>query len=125
MLPADKEKCASVIGIIAIPGMMSGALLGGSSVQQAAKLQMILIFMTSSATVLASTFATIVVITVTVDVEHRIRDDRIHGGMHALWAARDVAAKEMVILIRGLLPYWTKSKEIREELPLVQKPFDN
>jgi hypothetical protein len=83
--------------------MMSGALLGGSSVHQAAKLQMILIFMTSSATALASTFATVVVIAATVDGDHRIRDDRIDGGIHSLWRARDAAVRETAILLKGLL----------------------
>jgi ABC-type iron transport system FetAB permease component len=31
----------SVIGLISIPGMMSGAILGGESVEQAARLQMV------------------------------------------------------------------------------------
>lgn len=35
----SREYTDSVIGIIAIPGMMTGALLGGSSVEQAARLQ--------------------------------------------------------------------------------------
>lgn len=34
----------SVIGLISIPGMMTGAIIGGSSVQQAARLQMIIMF---------------------------------------------------------------------------------
>lgn len=75
----------SVLGIIAIPGMMTGAILGGSSVQQAAKLQMIIMFMISASTVLGSIFTTLAVIYVTVDGQHRIRSDRIEEGAHPVW----------------------------------------
>lgn len=67
----------SVLGIIAIPGMMTGAILGGSSVQQAAKLQMIIMFMITASTTLASVFITFAAIFVIVDHEHRVRPDRI------------------------------------------------
>lgn len=92
-----------MIGIIAIPGMMTGAILGGSSVQQAAMLQMIITFMISSATTLASIFTTIAVIAVGVDSQHRIRPDRIHEGMHGLSEARDNAGKAMVRWLRFVL----------------------
>ncbi|KAF5341701.1 hypothetical protein D9611_002023 [Ephemerocybe angulata] len=68
----------SVLGIIAIPGMMTGAILGGSSVQQAAKLQMIIIFMITASTTLASIFTTFSAVFVAVDAEHRVRGDRIY-----------------------------------------------
>ena len=67
----------SVLGIIAIPGMMTGAILGGSSVQQAARLQMIIMFMITASTTLASVFMTFTAIFVLVDQEHRVRPDRI------------------------------------------------
>lgn len=67
----------SVIGIIAIPGMMTGAILGGASVQQAARLQMIIMFMITASTTLASVLTAGAVITVTLDSQHRIRGDRI------------------------------------------------
>jgi len=68
--------------------MMTGAILGGSSVEQAAKLQMIIMFMISSSTGLAAIFTTLSVISVAVDGEHRIRDDRIDERAHALWRWR-------------------------------------
>jgi len=67
----------SVLGIIAIPGMMTGAILGGSSVQQAAKLQMIIMFMITASTTLASIFVTIAAVIIIVDAEHRVRSERI------------------------------------------------
>ena len=67
----------SVLGIIAIPGMMTGAILGGSSVQQAAKLQMIIMFMITASTTLATIFTTFSAMLLAVDNEHRIRGERI------------------------------------------------
>ncbi|CCL98639.1 uncharacterized protein FIBRA_00641 [Fibroporia radiculosa] len=78
----------SVLGIIAIPGMMTGAILGGSSVEQAARLQMVIMFMISSATALASIVTTILALSVVVDSEHRVRSDRIDSREHAVWRAR-------------------------------------
>ncbi|KAG1722025.1 uncharacterized protein EDB91DRAFT_1175291 [Suillus paluster] len=79
----------SVIGIIAIPGMMTGAILGGSSVQQAARLQMVIMFMISASTALASIITTIITLSVVVDGEDRIRPDRVDVREHPVWRARN------------------------------------
>ncbi len=68
---------------------MTGAILGGSSVEQAAKMQMIIMFMISASSGLASIFTTAYAISIIVDDEHRIRSDRIHSQPLALWAERD------------------------------------
>ncbi|KAF5349792.1 hypothetical protein D9758_010187 [Tetrapyrgos nigripes] len=69
----------SVLGIISIPGMMTGAMLGGSSVQEAAKLQMIIMFMLSASTALASICCSAYATSILVDEEHRVRPDRIYA----------------------------------------------
>ncbi|TFY74799.1 hypothetical protein EWM64_g9212 [Hericium alpestre] len=79
----------AVLGIIAIPGMMTGAILGGSSVQQAAKLQMVIMFLISSASTLSCIITTVFAFMITVDNEHRIRHERIDCREHAIWRARD------------------------------------
>jgi hypothetical protein len=61
-----------------MPGIMTGAILGGADVTQAARLQMIIIFMVSSSTVLACIMVTLFTLCVCVDSEHRVRSDRIH-----------------------------------------------
>ncbi|OJA08467.1 hypothetical protein AZE42_02834 [Rhizopogon vesiculosus] len=86
----------SVIGIIAIPGMMTGAILGGSSVQQAARLQMVIMFMISASTALASIFTTIITLGVVIDGEDRLRPDRVVVTEHAVWRARDWLISRMV-----------------------------
>ncbi|EPQ52554.1 UPF0014-domain-containing protein [Gloeophyllum trabeum ATCC 11539] len=78
----------SVIGMISIPGMMTGAILGGSSVEQAAKLQMVIMFMISSCTALSSIVSSCLAMTVMIDGEHRIRSDRMDTRPHAVWRAR-------------------------------------
>lgn len=69
--------------------MMTGAILGGSSVQQAARLQMIIVFMISSSTTLASILTTFSCVAMTVDRQHRIRTDRIYEQKHGVWRAKD------------------------------------
>ncbi|KAI0267831.1 UPF0014-domain-containing protein [Gloeopeniophorella convolvens] len=77
----------SVLGIIAIPGMMTGAILGGADVQQAARLQMVIMFMIAAANALASMVATLGALVICVDGEHRIRSDRIDARQHLVWRA--------------------------------------
>ena len=68
---------------------MTGAILGGASVHQAAKLQMIIMFMITAATVLASVFITFAAIIMVVDKEHRIRSDRIDNKMPVIYRVKD------------------------------------
>jgi len=96
-----------VLGIIAIPGMMTGAILGGSSVQQAARLQMIIVFMISASTTLASIFTTFSAIVMTVDSQHIIRTDRIDEKKHGIWRAKDRGAENTK---RGLVKMIQVSK---------------
>ncbi|OCH89675.1 UPF0014-domain-containing protein [Obba rivulosa] len=92
----------SVLGIIAIPGMMTGAILGGSSVEQAARLQMVIMFMISSSTALASIATTIFSLAVVVDGEHRVRSDRIDSREHAVWRARDRVISKTVDSVKHI-----------------------
>lgn len=70
-----------------MPGIMTGAILGGADVNQAARLQMIIVFMVSSSTVLACITVTLFTLCVCVDSEHRIRRDRIHTRLHTFRGA--------------------------------------
>ena len=79
----------SVIGMISIPGIMTGSILGGASVTQAARLQMVLLFMVSSVVVLSSIIATGFALVIVVDHDHRIRMDRIDSSMFILWKYRE------------------------------------
>lgn len=92
---------------------MTGALLGGAPVDQAAYLQMIIMFMISSATALASFFAAIAVIMVTVDMEHRIRPDRIEDKAFVLWRARTWLGKQIISLAEDLYMKFKNRKHAR------------
>jgi len=81
----------SVIGLISIPGMMTGAILGGASVEQAAKLQMIIMFMINASTALAAITGMLAALSVAVDDQSRVRSERISNEKHVLWRTRDRA----------------------------------
>lgn len=84
---------------------MTGAILGGSSVQQAARLQMVIMFMISSCTALSSISTTILALSVVVDTEHRIRADKIDSRPHAVYRARNWLVERIV---GGVKTVWHK-----------------
>ncbi|EUC64922.1 ABC transporter permease, putative [Rhizoctonia solani AG-3 Rhs1AP] len=86
----------SVIGLISIPGMMTGAILGGASVDQAAKLQMVIMFMINACTTLASIVGMFSALYRAIDDCARIRSDRIFSEKFILWRARDRAFNGVV-----------------------------
>ena len=59
--------------------MMTGALLGGSSVSQAARLQIVIMFMIAASTALEAMSVVALCIAVVVDSEGRIRSSRVKG----------------------------------------------
>lgn len=65
MLPTINQM--SVIGLIAIPGMMTGQILGGSSVSNAVRYQQIIMFMISASTALGVLSAVVVKYTFSCD----------------------------------------------------------
>jgi hypothetical protein len=72
----------SVMGIIAIPGMMTRAILDGSDVQQAARLQIVIAFMIAASNALSCIIATLLVLRLCVDSEYRVRGDCIDTRPH-------------------------------------------
>ena len=75
---------------------MTGAILGGSSVHQAAKLQMIIMFMIAASTVLASVFITFATLITVVDEEHRVRSDRIDDKIPVIYRVKDWNVGELL-----------------------------
>ena len=84
------------MGLISIPGMMTGAILGGADVHQAARLQMIIIFMISASSTLACMTVTLFTLYVCVDSGHRIRGDRIYTRPHSFRRAGSNAVGAIV-----------------------------
>ncbi|VDC07640.1 unnamed protein product [Peniophora sp. CBMAI 1063] len=85
----------SVLGIISIPGAMTGAMLGGSAVEQAARVQKIVAFMLAASSSLATIIAVSCTLMICVDDEHRVRADRIHEHPTASWRVLKDAAYSM------------------------------
>ncbi len=84
------------MGIVTIPGMMMRAILDGTDVEQAARLQMIIVFMISTSNALSCIVATHLALMVCVDSEHRIRLDRIDARPYWLCRAFNGAIEAVV-----------------------------
>ena len=95
---------------------MTGAILGGSSVHQAAKLQMIIMFMITASTVLASVFITLVTILVVVDSKHRIRSDLINDKKPAIYRVKDWDIKVLSASISKTFDWKTKPRARESDL---------
>ena len=88
------------MGIVAIPGMMVRAILDGADREQAARLQMIIVFMISASNALSCIVATHLALMVCVDSERRIRLDRIDTRPH--WLCRTCSGSvEAVVVFAG------------------------
>ncbi|GAN10681.1 conserved hypothetical protein [Mucor ambiguus] len=83
MLPTINQM--SVIGLIAIPGMMTGQILGGAPVSNAVKYQQIIMFLISASTALGVLSAVVSCIRVVIDSRHRLRPEKIINGRASLF----------------------------------------
>ncbi|KAI9025399.1 hypothetical protein DFJ74DRAFT_766760 [Hyaloraphidium curvatum] len=68
----------SVTGLISIPGMMTGQILGGAPIDTAVRYQQIILFMISAATALAAVVSTLLCLAICIDGGHRLRLDRVY-----------------------------------------------
>ncbi|RUP39815.1 hypothetical protein BC936DRAFT_138333, partial [Jimgerdemannia flammicorona] len=83
MLPTINQM--SVIGLIAIPGMMTGQIIGGAPVMDAVKYQQIIMFMISASTGLGVVSSVVVCLLTLIDNKARLRPERIQQGRPHLW----------------------------------------
>ena len=67
---------------------MTGALLGGADVAQAARLQMVIMFLICGSSVLAAVACTIACLSIVIDTQARVRLDRVDSRPHVVWRAR-------------------------------------
>lgn len=72
---------------------MTGAILGGSSVQQAARLQMIIVFMLCACTALSSIVCTLLTLRAVIDDEMRVRSERVDVRKARVWRIRDAGVQ--------------------------------
>ncbi len=67
----------SVVGLVSIPGMMTGQILGGTPPELAARYQIVIIFLIAAETGLGVVGAVLLAIRALFDEAHRLRPDRL------------------------------------------------
>lgn len=70
----------TVVGLVTIPGMMTGQILGGVPPTQAARYQILILFLIASATALGTAGSVLLSIRALFDDQHRLRRERILPG---------------------------------------------
>lgn len=66
-----------IMGLVSIPGMMTGQILGGTAPSTAARYQLVILFMIGSSAVMASTGVAAFVLHACTDKEHRLHAERL------------------------------------------------
>ncbi|KAI8387516.1 hypothetical protein BD560DRAFT_382753 [Blakeslea trispora] len=125
MLPTINQM--SVIGLIAIPGMMTGQILGGAPVSNAVKYQQIIMFLISASTALGVLSAVVTCIRAMIDNRHRLRPERIISGRASLFQdikGLFVSAWHGVAYILCCMPFRKGQKKGRYE-PVDQEDDDH
>jgi putative ABC transport system permease protein len=69
----------SVVGLVSIPGMMTGQLLGGTPPVQAARYQFLILALIAGAVAVGTLVAVLLTVRVGLDAEHRLRVERFAG----------------------------------------------
>ena len=67
----------AVAGVVSLPGMMTGQILAGADPLQAAKYQMMILFLIAAATALTVLVAGVAAVRLLTDERHRLRLDRL------------------------------------------------
>ncbi|KGB80142.1 hypothetical protein I307_03287 [Cryptococcus deuterogattii 99/473] len=104
----------SVIGLVSLPGMMTGAIVGGKSVEQAARLQMIIMFMISASSALCTLLALFFCLTTLVDSRARLRPDKMYSKAPLLYRWRDAAGERIWNGLKKVM-FWRRKERGTEE----------
>ena len=72
-----------VMGVVSLPGMMTGQILAGAAPTDAVRYQIVIVFMIAAATALGSAGVTLLAFRRLFDARHRLRVDRLHEPSHA------------------------------------------
>ncbi|RGB40888.1 hypothetical protein C1646_752761 [Rhizophagus diaphanus] len=109
----------SIIGLIAIPGMMTGQIIGGAPIMDAVKYQQIIMFMISASTALGVLSSIFVCMFTCIDNSHRLRNDRILSSKPWIFAKKDEFLNNIKRGIIGLknilLCCFIKTVDVEEE----------
>lgn len=69
-----------VMGLVSLPGMMTGQILAGADPADAVRYQIVILFMIASATALGGLGVTLLAFRTLFDADHRLRLDRLQKG---------------------------------------------
>ena len=67
----------SVVGLVTLPGMMTGQILSGTDPALAARYQILIMFLIAGATALGTTLAVLLSVRALFDRQHRLRLERL------------------------------------------------
>jgi putative ABC transport system permease protein len=67
-----------VMGVVSLPGMMTGQILAGAAPTDAVRYQIVIVFMIAAATALGGAGVTLLAFRRLFDARHRLRVDRLH-----------------------------------------------
>ncbi|HCP45045.1 MAG TPA: iron export ABC transporter permease subunit FetB [Deltaproteobacteria bacterium] len=67
----------TVVGLVTIPGMMTGQILGGTDPAEAARYQILIMFLIASATAMGTALSVLLSLRALFDDDHRLRSERI------------------------------------------------
>ncbi|RIA95841.1 hypothetical protein C1645_756478 [Glomus cerebriforme] len=117
MLPTINSM--SIIGLISIPGMMTGQIIGGAPIMVAVKYQQIIMFMISASTALGVLTTIFVCMFSCIDNSHRLRNDRISTSKPWIFVKKDELLNNIKRGIVGLkdilLCCFIKKADLEEE----------
>ncbi|KAI8890420.1 hypothetical protein K501DRAFT_236681 [Backusella circina FSU 941] len=124
MLPTINQM--SVIGLISIPGMMTGQILGGASVDSAVKYQQIIMFLISASTALGVLSVVVSCVRVMIDSKHRLRPERILNGRASLFRdIRDVLKSAWASFVYVLCCFYCFRKKRQEKQQRIDDEDDD
>jgi len=104
----------SIIGMVSIPGMMTGQILGGTSPEQAARYQCAIIFLIAASTALGTVTACLLAVSTIVDVQDRVRAERLVARDRSRNYLKDFFDEHVKPLVQ---PRMLEAKEYVQTLP--------
>ena len=97
----------NIIGLVSIPGMMTGQILGGTSPEQSARYQIMIVFMIGCSSAVSTTISVVAAVARVCDANHRLRHERL--------VKRDKSAGIVVTVKRWWAAAWGRVKRTAAE----------
>jgi len=98
----------SVVGVVSIPGMMTGQILGGQAPLQAARYQIVIMFAILASTTIGCVGAVYLATSQLVDASHRFRPDRVTARSQQVSGMFEWLAHKLKKVSHKLRLHWTR-----------------